>query len=395
MNQRVKTFLKRGVMGALGLLVLVSVVLIALGWRSFGQGAKGPRLERMTKSKQWDGAGFENPEPLWNDTVGMLTGAMNKQPIGSPEQPLPVIRPDAALLASAPASGLRLTWFGHSSVLVDIDGVRVLTDPVWGERASPFDFTGPQRWYAPLIALEKLPKLDAVVISHDHYDHLDVASIDQLKGIVKRFVVPLGVGQHLAYWGVPEANIVELDWWESHKLGAVTVTSTPARHASGRQLLDQNDTLWSSYAFVGPKHRVYFSGDTGMTPAFKDIGERLGPFDVSMIEVGAYGAAWPDWHLGPEQAVRAHQLVGAKWMMPIHWGLMDLAYHNWTAPVERTVTAAQRVGVKLLTPKPGQSVEPGVEATTQWWPSVPYEDAQADPIRAKGLPKGFEPMPVP
>lgn len=395
MNPRIKTYLKRGALAGVGLLILVSVVLIGLGWRAFGRGAQGARLERMEKSAQWDGGGFENPEPLWNDVWGMVVESMNKRPIGSPEAPLPLVTPDPDLLAAPPMSGLRLTWFGHSSALLDIDGTRVLTDPVWGARASPFEFAGPQRWYAPLIDLKALPKLDAVVISHDHYDHLDMDSIDQLKGIVKTFIVPLGVGQHLAYWGVPEEHIVELDWWQSHKVGSLTITATPARHASGRQLLDQNDTLWASYALVGPEHRVYFSGDTGMTPAFKEIGERFGPFDVSMIEVGAYGAAWPDWHLGPEQAVRAHQLVRAKLMMPIHWGLLDMAYHNWTAPIERTATAAKKVGVKLLTPRPGQSVEPGVTATQAWWPEVPYEDAQVYPIRARGLPKGFEALPVP
>lgn len=395
MKSRIKTIIKRLFLGGVGVFIVAAIVLVGLGWRAFGEGARGERLERMTKSKQWDGGGFENPEPLWNDVWGMFAGFASKQPIGSPDHSMPTLKPDSSALAVAPESGLRITWFGHSSVLIDIDGTRVLTDPVWGDRASPFTFAGPQRWYEPLIALKDLPKIDAVIISHDHYDHLDIDSIDQLKGIVKRFIVPLGVGQHLAYWGVPEEHIVELDWWQSHKVGSLTVHATPARHASGRQVLDQNNTLWSSYAFVGPKHRVYFSGDTGMTPAFKEIGERFGPFDVSMIEVGAYDTAWPDWHLGPEQAVRVHQLVRGKLMMPIHWGLLDMANHNWTAPIERTATAAKKVGVELITPKPGQLVEPGVTVTKAWWPDVPYLDAKVNPIQARGLPKGFESMPVP
>ena len=195
--------------------------------------------------------------------------------------------------------------------------------------------------------------------------------------------MPLGVGAHLAYWGVPEARILEVDWWDRIELGELTIVCTPARHASGRVLIDKDDTLWASYAFLGPQHRVYFSGDTGLFPALADIGARLGPFDLTMIEAGAYGSAWPDWHLGPEQAVTAHRMVSGRAMLPIHWGLFDLAYHGWTEPMERVLAAAAREGVTVLAPRPGASVEPeAAPALERWWPAIPWRTGAEDPIVA-------------
>src|SRR5690606_13807740 len=214
----------------------------------------------------WSGDGFENPLPLWNDSWGMVTAIFEGSDHAVPEAPLPVVTVDPSTFEAAPASGLRVTWLGHSTVLVEIDGRRVLTDPVFGPRSSPYDFVGPKRWYPPPLALASLPALDAVVISHDHYDHLDMPTIEALAKREVPFVVPLGVGAHLAYWGVPEERIVELDWWGEARFGDLTIVCTPARHASGRQIFDQNATLWAGYALRGPTHRVFFSGDTGMFP---------------------------------------------------------------------------------------------------------------------------------
>jgi L-ascorbate metabolism protein UlaG (beta-lactamase superfamily) len=351
------------------------------GWRSFGHSAEGARRERIERSAQWQGDHFENPEPLVNDGVRMLTGLLAASPHTSPEDAPPVEKIDPKRFRTPPASGLRVTWLGHASVLVEIDGHRVLTDPVWSHRASPVPWLGPTRWYDPSIALADLPPLDAVVVSHDHYDHLDMATIQALASTNVKFVVPLGVGAHLEYWGIPLARIVELDWWEKARFGTLDIVSTPARHASGRHVFDQGATLWSSYAFVGERHRVWFSGDTGLFPAMKDIGERYGPFDLTMIETGQYHQAWPDWHIGPEQAVKAHGMLRGKALLPIHWGLFTLAYHGWTEPGERALAAAEVAQVPILLPKPGQSVEPASPpATARWWPTLPWTTGADDPI---------------
>jgi L-ascorbate metabolism protein UlaG (beta-lactamase superfamily) len=335
----------------------------------------------MERSPQWRDGRFHNAQPVWLDLVQAIRGAMKPSPHSRPQQPLPTVKVDPAQLQVAPESGLRVTWLGHSTTLIDIDGVRVLTDPVWGKRASPVDWMGVERWYESPLPLADLPEIDAVLISHDHYDHLDHRTIIALKDHPTTFIVPLGVGAHLAFWGVPENRIVELDWWESVRVGGVEITSTPARHASGRGLLDHDHTLWSGYALVGPQHRVYFSGDTGMQNAFADIAEKLGPFDASLIEIGEYNANWPDVHIGPEQAVEAHRILRGGVLIPIHWGLFKLAPHTWTEPIERVLAAAERTGITVATPRPGESVEPGIPLTTQrWWPKLSWSTADVTPI---------------
>ncbi|MBL8953475.1 MAG: MBL fold metallo-hydrolase [Myxococcaceae bacterium] len=333
----------------------------------------------MRRSKQWQGSHFENPQPLHNDAWGSLVGFLDVSPVASPEAEVPTVQGDAARFQTPPPTGLRITWFGHSTTLIELDGVKVLTDPVFSERASPYSFIGPTRWYAPLIPLAELPKVDAVIISHDHYDHLDEATVKQLKGA--RFFVALGVAAHLEYWGIPAADITELDWWEEATLGPLRVVSTPSRHASGRQVLDQGATLWTSWSLIGPAHRVWYSGDTGLFPAMRDIGEKYGPFDVAMVEIGQYHRAWPDWHIGPEQAVKASQLVRAQTFFPIHWGLFTLAMHGWTEPIERALAEATLQNVNIVTPKPGQSVEPGAPPPNErWWPDVAWQTREQHPI---------------
>jgi L-ascorbate metabolism protein UlaG (beta-lactamase superfamily) len=362
---------------------LAALVLVALidGCAAFGRRAGGARLARMRSSPEWKQDHFENPQPLWNDVGGMLSGALGKSAQGRPAGPLPAIPADRRRFAAAPASGLRVTWLGHSTLLLEIDGHRVLTDPVWSERASPLGWVGPRRWYPPPLPLAELPDVDAVVISHDHYDHLDRATVVALAGRDLTFVVPLGVGAHLASWGVPEARIVELDWWGRTQVRGLEIVCTPARHASGRFLFDKDAKLWAGYALLGARHRVYFSGDTGLFPGLREIGARLGPFDLTMIEAGQYDRAWPDWHIGPEQAVRAHQLVRGRLMLPVHWGLFTLAYHGWTEPIERVLVAAKAAGAAVVVPRPGQSFEPEAPPPPErWWPEVPWRRAEESPI---------------
>jgi len=371
----------RAALGLLAGFLALTTFLLVDGWSAFGKAAEGPRLERMQASAQWADGAFENPQPLYNDVLGSFTSFADGSDFASPTTPIPVVHTDPTLFDTPPPTGLRVTWFGHSSLLIEIDGHRILTDPLWGDRASPYTWIGPERWYAPTLPLDRLPEVDAIVLSHDHYDHLDYPTIVALSDRDTTFIAPLGVGAHLAAWGVPENRIVELDWWEKVAVGDLELVCTPSRHASGRHLLDQNHTLWAGWAVIGKNHRAFFSGDTGLFPGMREIGKRLGPFDVAMIEVGAYDAAWPDWHIGPEQAVRADELLGGKVLIPIHWGLFNLAAHGWTEPIERTVAAAEASGVKLAVPRPGESVEPhALPPFERWWPEVPWRTAAEYPI---------------
>lgn len=366
---------------ALSILLLLGAALI--GCQGFGQLSVGSRLVRMRESPQWRGGHFANPQPLHNDWLGAFSGSFHRSKFVEPQSPVPTQIDAAAQLGKPPPSGLRVTWIGHSTTLVEIDGLRILTDPIFSDRVGPVRFVGPRRFSPIPLSLAQLPHIDAVVISHDHYDHLDHRTLIAMAEWDTTFIVPLGVGAHLGLWGIPESRIVELDWWQSTRLGALQVVATPARHASGRMLIDDDRKLWAGYALIGPQHRVYFSGDTGLFPAMREIGTRLGPFDLSMIEVGQYGTAWPDWHIGPEAAVLAHQLVRARRLLPIHWGTFALAFHGWTEPIERTLLAATVAGVAVVVPKLGQSFEPATPPPPErWWPQLPYQTASQAPLRS-------------
>jgi L-ascorbate metabolism protein UlaG (beta-lactamase superfamily) len=224
-----------------------------------------------------------------------------------------------------------------------------------------------------------------VVISHDHYDHLDRNSILAMRDWKAVFVVPLGIGADLEQWGISHERIFELDWWQTVRIANLDVVSVPARHGSGRLLPQSDKTLWTGFALIGPQHRAYYSGDTGLFPALQDIGDRYGPFDVTLIDSGQYDADWPDLHLGPEQAVEANTRVRGRALIPVHWGLIALAHHAWTEPVERVIAAARCTSTFVITPRPGQSVEPTelpVQRTKTWWPSIPWRTANERPIVA-------------
>jgi L-ascorbate metabolism protein UlaG (beta-lactamase superfamily) len=347
------------------------------------------RRERIERSPQWRDGRFRNrlkriDGPIWRSFGEFFFGGSKHR---RPTAPIPVAPRAAHDYQAPPESGLRVTWLGHSTTLVEIGGARLLVDPVWAERASFVSFAGPKRFYPPPLPLAELPSVDAIVLSHDHFDHLDEGLVRTLAARDLRWIAPLGVGDWLRKWGVAAGNVTELDWWESTPVGGAILTATPARHFSGRRIGSTDRTLWCGWAIVTPPHRVYYAGDTAMQNEFAEIGERLGPFDLTMIEVGAYDKLWPDVHLGPEQAVQAHRLVRGDVMLPLHWGLFDLALHGWTEPIERVLAAAARHGVRVAAPRPGGMIElselPPVE---RWWPALPWRTADEAPIRSTGVP---------
>jgi L-ascorbate metabolism protein UlaG (beta-lactamase superfamily) len=349
---------------------------------SFGARASGLRLERMKSSPRYKDGTFHNAAPvamgLKKGSVAptiseFLCGGQRRTPPG----PLPSTSP-LAHWSRPPETGLRATWLGHSTVLLEIDGLRVLTDPVWGERASPVTFAGPKRFQPVPAPIASLPPLDAVVVSHDHFDHLDYPTILELAKLDVPFVTSLGVGAHLETWGVPAARITELDWWERVELrGGLTVTAAPSQHFSGRALHGRNFTLWSSLVIRGPQHAVFFSGDTGLTPDYAEIRQRLGPFDLVMLEIGAFHPAWGDIHLGPEHALQALTFLGGGSFLPVHWGTFNLAIHAWDEPAETLLQLAPAHAAHLVMPRLGEPVEPSrAEHVTPWWRAAVVDERQ-------------------
>src|ERR1700722_5963575 len=307
----------------------------------------------------------------WSTIFKVFPLYLNNREEKVPRKPLGPFRTDVSVYAVAPKSGLRVTWMGHSTVLLEIDGVRVLIDPVWDERASPMRWAGPKRFFAAPVRLEDLPVIDVVLVSHDHYDHLGEATIRKLAGLESmrgaRWVTSLGVGAVLRQYGVDAARIDELNWTESVMVadGALEITAVPSRHFSGRGMFDRFETLWSAFVLKGKEHKVYFGADSGWWEGFAEIGATYGPFDLTMLEIGAFNELWAAIHLGPEGAARAFEALGGQGlMMPIHWGLFDLALHAWRQPMELMLELADKRGIRLWAPEPGCPTEvvAGVEA---------------------------------
>jgi L-ascorbate metabolism protein UlaG (beta-lactamase superfamily) len=283
-------------------------------------------------------------------------------------------------------------------VLLEIDGWRVLTDPVWGPRASPTRFAGPKRFQPVPVPMSELPKLDAVLVSHDHYDHLDFTTMRLLRRVNVPIITSLGVGAHLESYGIAPERIVELDWWETHRVAGtgLTFTAAPAQHFSGRGLKDGNRTLWSSWVIEGAQHRVFFSGDTGLTPEFADVRRHVGAFDLVMLEIGAFHPAWGNIHLGPGNALAAHQLLGGGNLLPVHWGTFNLALHPWDAPAEELVALAPRSGARLLMPRLGSPLEPAHDHRVEpWWRGVDAHGVEPPVTVARTMPEMPREMPWP
>jgi L-ascorbate metabolism protein UlaG (beta-lactamase superfamily) len=342
--------------------------------RVLGSRAHGARLERIRASRRFRDGVFHNTAPvkpgLKGSPLPLLGEFFFKDTQREPRAALPVLDPREGWRREA-ETGLRVTWLGHSTVLLELDGLRVLTDPVFGERASPFGFAGPRRFHPTPVRFDELPPLDLVLISHDHYDHLCWPTMQALAKSTVPVVTSLGVGAHLEAWGVGHERITELDWGDVARVKGLTVTATPAQHFSGRGLSDRNTTSWASFVLETEKHRVFFSGDTGLTEEFRDIGRRFGPFDLAMFEVGAFHEQWGDIHLGPHNAVTAWEMLGSGRFLPVHWGTFNLALHAWDEPAETLAVLVAERRVPMLTPRLGQPVEPArVETFDPWWREV-------------------------
>ncbi|MEV7417048.1 MBL fold metallo-hydrolase [Streptomyces sp. NPDC089919] len=374
--------------------------LRALRPESFGADPSGARMERIRRSPNFADGVFQNPLGARQRPSGSMVEFAKiyfdkeQRVRRTPAGPIPLHPTTLADIARPPATGLRLTWLGHSTVLAEIDGRRVLFDPVWGQRCSPFPFAGPKRLHKVPAPLAALGPLDAVVISHDHYDHLDLPTIKALAATDTVFAVPLGVGAHLERWGVAPDRLRELDWQETTKIAGLSLTATPARHFCGRGLRNQQHTLWASWAVAGPEHRIYHSGDTGYFPGFQEIGAEHGPFDATMIQIGAYSEYWPDIHMTPEEGVRAHlDLQGGRAhgvLLPIHWGTFNLAPHPWAEPAEWTADAAGAAGQQVAVPRPGAPFEPaGTLPVDPWWRAV------SEPLTAHWRRPAATAVPVP
>ncbi len=285
-----------------------------------------------------------------------------------PVDPVPVHRQDGAALAALDVASNHIIRLGHSSHLLKLRGKWWLIDPVFGPRASPVSWAGPKRFHEPPVALADVPPIEGLILSHDHYDHLDVPTIEALKDRVKRYFVPLGVGARLKQFGVAADRIEELDWWEERQWGDVTVTAAPAQHFSGRTLWDRNRTLWASWSLRSGGEQIFYSGDTGYFPGFKEIGRKLGPIDIALMENGAYDTYWPVVHMQPEETVQAFQDLGARTLYLVHNSTFDLAFHGWREPLERVAALAQEKGIALATPEIGEVLTVGrPRVNRKWW----------------------------
>jgi L-ascorbate metabolism protein UlaG (beta-lactamase superfamily) len=332
----------------------------------------GGRPRQPFDSPQFRDGVFHNRLPMRvvepGSTGSMAAEWARRGDAGRPRGEVPLVAPDLPRRAT----DLAATWLGHATVLLEVGGHWVLTDPVWRERVSPSATVGPRRSHPVPLAPAELPPLSAVLVSHDHYDHLDTATVDALLELQDApFVVPLGIGAHLRRWGVPENRIVELDWGQSHRVGDLTLTCTEARHFSGRGFT-RNTTLWSSWVATAGDRRVFFGGDTGYTPAFADIGAEHGPFDLTVLPIGAYDKRWRDVHMDPAEAVQCHRDVRGHALLPIHWATFDLAFHRWAAPADWIREEAATHGVALAQPRPGERFEIDPQSasglpTDDWW----------------------------
>lgn len=363
------------------LIALILVAIIALSVTvfikispQFGAKVQAEKIDKIKNSSNFKEGEFQNlvPTSVGNiklkDMAGMMYDFIFNSGKGAPGTPLPVSFGEGEI--EEIDSIVYVTWFGHSAILLEMEGKSILIDPMLGPASAPVSFATKRFTYEEPIQLENLKNIDAVILSHDHYDHLDYPTIIKIKDEVNHFYTALGVGEHLISWGVPAEKVTQLDWWESSQLDSIELIAAPARHFSGRGVSDRNKTQWASWVIKGKKNNIYFSGDGGYAPHFTDIGEKYGPFDFAMVECGQYNELWAQIHMTPEETVQAAIDVKANLMMPIHWGAFKLAPHDWKDPIERVVKASQLKNQKITTPVIGERFSIGNVSEEKWWESV-------------------------
>ncbi len=368
-----KTFKMIGItIGSIIVLVLLMITLFLNLSPQFGKGADKNQKIEYANSGHYENGKFVNRVPAvmdinyWELIKKWIQGSPNRQP----DQNIQVNKIDSLSILNSDPLVTQLTWFGHSAFLLEMDGKKILIDPMFGDTPSPHPWLGSKRYSNELpINIEKLPFIDFVIFSHDHYDHLDYGSIQKLKDKVGLFYVPLGVGNHLHSWGVPKEKIHELNWWETTNFEHINLICTPARHFSGRGLFDRGSTLWCSWVIQGKNDTIFFSGDSGYDIHFKEIGDKYGPFDISLMECGQYNEDWKAIHMMPEETVQAAIDLKSKLMLPIHWGAFTLAFHDWNEPVERVTKKAKELNIDITTPKIGEPILIGDQnyPVEKWW----------------------------
>lgn len=363
---------------ALLALVLIFVIIIAIFMNTapqFGASVTGDKFENLIQSPNYEDGTFQNLVPTimnemeLEDLAGLMYDFLFNASEGSPQSPIPVAFGEGELATID--SIAYVTWFGHSAVLIEMEGKTILIDPMLGPASAPVSFLTKRFHYEQPIEIENLKNIDAVVLSHDHYDHLDYPTILKIQNEVKHFYTPLGLGEHLIKWGVDPDKIIQLDWWQSASLGHMKLTATPARHFSGRGFTDRNKTQWASWVIKGKYNNIYFSGDGGYADHFTNIGKEYGPFDFAMMECGQYNTLWSKIHMTPEETVQASIDVNTSLMMPIHWGAFKLAPHDWKDPIERVTKEADLKNVKITTPTIGErfAIKNPV-LNNPWWEKV-------------------------
>ncbi len=355
----------------LTILLFAAIIFIFMQQSSFGKLPKESRLERIKRSPNYKDDRFQNLIETKTvadgvSYVGMAMDFFSKGVDRQPTDSLPSVKTD---LRTLPSDKPVIIWFGHSTFLIKINGKHILVDPIFSERASPVQYAGSKSYPGTMVySPDDFPEIDMLIISHDHYDHLDYNTISALKSKTKLFCVPLGVSEHLLHWGVAEDRIQEFDWWESKNvLPGFELIATPARHFSGRGFT-RDKTLWSSYVLKTSDYRVFIGGDSGYDDSFKKIGEKYGPFDIAMLECGQYDVQWPYIHMMPEETVQASVDLKARTLLPVHWGKFTLALHPWKEPVDRALRHAAKLKVKMTTPEIGEPIilHDNIPQT-KWW----------------------------